>query len=166
MSLIRLSVGLLLCIALAGATVRAAPEKPDKKEPDKKELDPNVNVELYKALTGRDHEARDRALQELSKMGADAVPTLKAALTSADPEARLGVLALLAKLGEDAKPALSAVAALLKDDSLTVRRQTALTLAALGPHAAGTVEALTEALRDKDRETRLLAAYALEKIAR
>ena len=164
--MIRGAGALWLCVVLATATVCAAPEKADKEQDKTKETDPSVNEELLKGLTGRDREARDRALQELGKLGADAVPTLKAGLKATDPEARLGVLALIAKLGVDAKPALSAVAGLLKDDSLIVRRQTALTLAALGPHAGGAVEALTEALRDKDRETRLLAAYALEKIAK
>ena len=158
MSMFRRACGLVLAAGVACALTGAAPEK--EKAPD-----PAVNAELLKGLTGRDPEARAKALEELAKLGAEAVPTLRAGLKATDPEARVAVLALLGKRGADAKPALSDVTALLKDASLTVRRQAAMTLAALGPHAAGASERLIEALGDKDRETRLLAAYALEKIA-
>jgi HEAT repeat protein len=130
MATIRGACGLVLAAVVACVPTAAARDKADKKDPDKaKAPDPAVNADLLKALTGRDPEARAKALQELAKLGAEAVPTLRAGLKASDPESRVAVLALLGKLGADAKPALPEVSALLKDASLTVRRQTALTLA-------------------------------------
>src|SRR5262245_31782068 len=52
----------------------------------------------------------------------------------------------------------------LKEVAVTKRRNAVLKLARMGPAAQPAIPALIELLRDKEREIRLLAAYALEKI--
>jgi HEAT repeat protein len=148
-----------------GAKPKDGGDKP--KEPDVKITEPAKpsDAATLKELTSRDPETRAKALEAVVKKGADGVPTLQAALKDGDAETKATMLAALGRAGSGAIPAVKDMKEALKDASPAVRRAAAAALAAVGVGAAReATEALTEALSDSDRETRALAAYALEKL--
>jgi HEAT repeat protein len=102
--------------------------------------------ELVKKLSSKDNEARRAAARELSELGADAKPALKAlvkALKDEDRFVRRFAAQALGGIGPDAKEAAPALTKLVEDDAPQVREAAVKALAKLG--AAG-VPALTKAL--------------------
>jgi HEAT repeat protein len=146
-------------------------EKPrEAKRPPKRRIevedDEPVNAGLGKfidALGDGKVEARDAAIDALTKMGGKAVPALEKAIASPDADMRKNALACLCKMGKNGRAAAPTCIAALKDSSAEVRRNAAYALGRMAADSPEAVAALTAALRDKDREVRLLAAFALEK---
>ncbi len=138
-----------------------------KKPPTERiKVEEKINDELGKfidALGDGKVEARDAAIDALTKMGEKAVPTLEKAISSTDADVRKNALACLCKMGKIGRAAAPTCIAALKDPSAEVRRNAAYALGRMAADSREAVAALTYALKDKDREVRLLAAFALEK---
>jgi HEAT repeat protein len=119
---------------------------------------------IVAALGDAKAEARDSAIDTLTKMGEKALPALEKGIASTDVDVRKNALACLCKMGKVGRTAAPSCIAALKDSSAEVRRNAAYALGRIGVNSREAVTALTAALKDKDREVRLLAAFALEKV--
>lgn len=103
----------------------------------------------------------------LSRLGADAKPTLPALverLQKGTVLVRDSAALALGKIGPDAKEAVPALTAALKDDEWTVRRQAALALGQIGPAARSAHEALKSLADDSNLRVREAAQIALKAI--
>ncbi len=147
------------------------------------EPDPLVAIEVVRALgrfEGRAVEASGAlaallghprlghaASRSLARIGAGAVPALRAALERQPPSAlRLAVQAL-ADIGEAATPALGELVELAHHEDPDVRRDVLRALAKMGEGAAGAVTTLFHVIeRDDDERVRAWATSALGAAAR
>jgi HEAT repeat protein len=102
-----------------------------------------------------DHEGvLDSAVRALDAIGAPAVLALVESLGHENPRLRLGAAEVLGRIGLPAAPAGDKLAALRAGDpDPQVRRYAALALAASRPGDPKSIDALTEALRDKNQHT-------------
>jgi hypothetical protein len=123
---------------------------------------------LRKAARDADALVRARALDILGDMGlaaAAAVPDMVGALQDEAEDARRRAAEALGTAGQSAADVSGPLAeALSGDASGEVRRNAALSLARLGPRAAGAVPALAEGMRDENHYVRGFSVYALHRI--
>ncbi len=123
---------------------------------------------LVKALEGPAGPARQEAVRELAKLGADAkpaVPALLKSLEGAGPVFRDSVLRVLKGVGGPSAEHVPLLLPLLRDDDFPEGRKFALeALARLGPEAGPAAEALVGLLRGRDPAVRAQAAGVLEGI--
>ena len=131
---------------------------------------------LVAAAGHDDAEVRARAVDALGDMGraaGDAVPALGARLGDESSDVRALAADALGIAGQGSTAAGEAAAgraageltAALQDQDAVVRRNAALSLARLGPAAAGAVPALERALDEEDHYVRGYAVQALRRIA-
>ena len=143
---------------------REAKSKPKRRIEVEDDEPANAGLGKFIAALGDGKvEARDAAIDALTKMGGKAVPALEKAIASTDVDVRKNALACLCKMGKTGRAAAPTCIAALKDSSAEVRRNAAYALGRMTADSSEAVAALTAALKDKDREVRLLAAFALEK---
>lgn len=121
---------------------------------------PAVTLPVFaKVLKEADPETRMHILHAIASAGEDAVPGLIVALQH--PEIKYWAILVLGDLGPKAKAAVPQLTALLKDESIQVRREAAMALGAIGKDAAPAVPAIIGKLNDKEMAVRFAAAYAL-----
>jgi HEAT repeat protein len=113
-------------------------------------------------LSDPDPARRAHAADRLVALGAAADPTLHAALRAGGPEEALAVLEILARRPDPAPHVLPAAWALRHNVAATVREAAADRLGLWGDRRA--VEALAEALTDRDPRVRAAAARALGRL--
>lgn len=103
-------------------------------------------TDLVKKLSSKDNEIRRNAARDLSELGAEAKPAIKAltmALGDEDRFVRRFAAQALGAIGPEAKSAVPALTKLLDDDKPQVREAAVKALAKMGPAA---VPALNKAL--------------------
>jgi HEAT repeat protein len=114
--------------------------------------------DLIKQLKAKDPDARRAAAKALAETGADAKPAVAAlvgALKDSDLFVRRFAAQALGEIGPDAaKEAVPALGALLKDNKEKKEVQEAATIA-LGKLKMGSVPALIEVVKDKDKDLAL-----------
>ena len=88
--------------------------------------------------------------------------SLSEALQSLDQTVRLDAIGSLGCLGCKARRAVPALVEALKDDSVVVRKLTALALGEIGSRAS--IKALRDVLQDEDARVRRCASLALMNI--
>jgi HEAT repeat protein len=124
---------------------------------------PAVGVPVFaKIMEGDDDVLRTRVLNGLTDHGKEAVPFLIELLKN--EKTAYWACLVLGQIGADAKDAVPAMAALLADKDLFVRREAIMALAEIGPDAAAAVPQLVKALEHEI--DRLPATYALGKIGK
>lgn len=114
---------------------------------------------LRRRLADPEPEVRGAVASALGALGAAAVGPLVECLASPDARVREGAVYALRETGGAAAPALPALKRLLDDPDPSVRRATALTLAAFGSTA---LDSLVRMCKDKDPSVRASAAGALK----
>jgi hypothetical protein len=102
-------------------------------------------------------EVREKATQELMKLGLEAVPGLRLALEHVDPEVRMRARRVLDAI----TTSLAYLKDALKDPDPKVRKEAAEILERLADKAREAVPALVAALKDKDEEVREAVMMAL-----
>jgi len=125
---------------------------------------PQLLPKLGQAFESPDQVVRANAVEGLATIleRLPPSPVLNTALGS--PQLRELAIAVAQRLGPKAKGSVPALAKALTDSRSTIRRDTALTLAAIGPSAEAATESLIAVLADGDTEVRRAAAYALGSI--
>jgi HEAT repeat protein len=119
--------------------------------------------ELIKKLGSKDNEVRRSAAKELSELGKEATPAIRAlttALKDSDRYVRRFAAQALGSIGPDAKNSIKALAALLNDDGKGVREAAVKALANMGPAA---VPVLSRAIKDASSDVQEVAIPALGK---
>jgi HEAT repeat protein len=116
---------------------------------------------LIQKLKSNDELERDKAIEELGKIGKPAVSKLVAALKDENLLVRQGATEALSNIGLPAVPALISK---LKDSDTKVRRRAASALVSIGTEAKAAVAELRTALKDPDANVRSNAAWALGNI--
>jgi HEAT repeat protein len=102
------------------------------------------------------------ALHTLAEFGDKVVPGAIMALEH--PSARYWVCLLLAEIGPDAREAVPALAGVLTDSDVEVRREACIALGHIGSAAGAAVPALIDRLQDEDPIVVSAAAWALGSI--
>lgn len=87
-----------------------------------------------------------------------------AALHGSDKRLRQQAVQTLGNVGPADPAVIPALASVLRDPAVGVRREGALALVKIGPPAAAAVPALREAVKDSDAKVRAYATQALEVI--
>jgi HEAT repeat protein len=119
---------------------------------------PKVTVPLFaKLMADADPGVRTRAMNALAEAGEEAVPFLIAALKN--EKSAYWACLVLRDLGPQSKAAVPALAKLVTDQHVEVRREAILALAAIGPAAAPASANIVPAL--DDTLTCAAAVYAL-----
>jgi HEAT repeat protein len=122
--------------------------------------DPSAIPTLIGALTGDQYSGiRWKAVEALTKIGSDSVPSLVEVLKNPDPDIRWKAAVALGEIGDHR--GISPLVDLLGDSDRFVRSRAAYALVHIGPPA---VPSLTEALNHPDASVRLGAVGALGKI--
>lgn len=122
---------------------------------------------LVDAFSDGNQDVREKAAEEIKKIGMPAVPALLAALGSENAEIRRLAASSFYGLGDcslvDA-PSINALIAHLEDQDGTVRVKAAMALSRIGYGYAFAVPALSKALEDADPRVRMFAATALGRV--
>ncbi len=122
--------------------------------------DPSAIPALMGALTGDQYSGiRWKAVEALTKIGSDSVPSLVAVLKNPDPDIRWKAAVALGEIGDHR--GISPLVELLGDSDRFVRSRAAYALVHIGPPA---VPSLTDALDHPDASFRLGVVGALGKI--
>lgn len=122
---------------------------------------------LTAAAKSTDEATRLKAIEDLGKLGAPAVPALERLLRSDSPVDRAYAARALATIGPPAKGAAQGLIALLGDSDDQVRRQVIGALAAIRPGPKVTVPLFVKLMQDSDEGVRIrvMAAVADAKAA-
>ncbi len=116
---------------------------------------------LVEAMNDPDASLRSAARGALTRIGAAAVPPLKAALTHKDVWVRRSAAETLGPMGSVAKDAAAALKERLKDDDALTRVAAAQALFAIDGQADALVPVLGDALKDKEPSVRRAGALVL-----
>lgn len=119
---------------------------------------------LAAALTGDDANAARNAGYGLSVVGATALGELVDALGHSNETARMYAAFALGEIGGDAVESSPAVARLMADPSVEVRRTAVEALGQIKSPANTTIPALIDGLGDEDAQVRFTAALSLQRI--
>ena len=119
---------------------------------------------LAAALTGADANAARNAGYGLSAVGATALGELVDALGHSNETARMYAAFALGEIGGDAVESSPAVARLMADPSVEVRRTAVEALGQIKSPANATIPALIDGLGDEDAQVRFTAALSLQRI--
>jgi hypothetical protein len=123
---------------------------------------------LLDAARDDDPRVRARALDILGDMGlaaAEALPALAGLLQDEAEDPRRRAAEALGTIGQGSTGIAAALGAVLqRDPSGEVRRNAALSLARLGPKAAGAEPALAQGMTDENHYVRGFSVYALSRI--
>jgi HEAT repeat protein len=111
---------------------------------------------LIERLADTQAEVQQAARDSLVRLGALALPALRAGLTT--PATAPGVVTVLARMGAPAVPALIDA---MGSDGTALRQSAAAAVGEIGPPAAAATAALIKALHDADPGVRVAAARAL-----
>ncbi|MGB2823153.1 MAG: HEAT repeat domain-containing protein [Phycisphaerae bacterium] len=151
--------------ALAAFGFRSQRRNPEDIAKEAAALGPIAVGPLTDALGDRRWRARYHAAQALYWMGPraeQAVPALVEALCDDHHYVRSWAASALGNFGPAARAAIPELIRLVRDDPAEdVRRPAAMTLAQIGPEAAGAVDVLIPHLKSSDRGTRIYTAIAL-----
>jgi len=123
--------------------------------------------ELISLLEDEDLTVRERAANELGRIGPaaeSAVPALITLLQGKNTSVREHAADALGRIGRAAESAVPMLVTLLQDENTSVREHAAFALGGIGPAAQSAVPALINLLQDKDANIRTSATYALGKI--
>lgn len=117
---------------------------------------------LLAALKDPHPEVRASARRLLAKQGDAIVPSLVDALERGDdPRSRQGAAAVLGAIGSAGRAGIPALTRALADPDREVRGQAADTLGVIDPLPEPSKAALADALKDKEAQVRLAAAFAV-----
>ncbi len=119
---------------------------------------------LATALTSDDANAARNAGYGLSALGASALGELIDALSHPNETARMYAAFALGEIGGDALESSRAVAELMGDTSVEVRRTAVEALGLLKSPAGATIPGLIRGLGDEDGQVRFTAALSLQRI--
>ena len=119
---------------------------------------------LTSALTRDDTTAARNAGYGLSAVGATALGELVDALGHANESARMYAAFALGEIGAAASESSAAVAQLVDDPAVEVRRTAVEALGTLKSPADATIPALMQGLSDEDGQVRFTAALSLQRI--
>jgi HEAT repeat protein len=147
---VRGAAAVLLAAGLFGLALLAGPAPEAAAAP---KLDPELAAkikDLIKQLGSDSFDTRQKASEELKKIGAPAVAELRKAAKNEDPEVRHRAQAVLDTITLSVDYLVDG----LKDDDAAVRKESAEKLGELGDKAKSAIPALEEALKDKDEEVR------------
>jgi len=114
--------------------------------------------EMLKVLETSSSEEVIPAMHAIAEIGKDAVPALVAALGHED--ARYWACEILALIGPEAVAAVPALAEVLKDPRIEVRREAVLCIGQIGVGAKATAPAVLAMTSDADSGTRAAAVWA------
>lgn len=116
---------------------------------------------LIGTLNDPDRDVRREIIKALAELGAAPVGPLIEVFRTGEPLARYGAMEALWMIGAQALPPLRDA---LADDNPDVRKRTALLLGETGDASA--IEALNNAMRDRNAQVRRAAFWAIEMIER
>lgn len=106
------------------------------------------------------------ALAQMGPAAKEAVPNVMKVLEHEDPEVRLQALVTLGEIGPESKPAVEAITTALKSDDFTgVRYAAAFALGQIGVADEAVVSALDEVEASDDPFLKVVAAWALVRLA-
>jgi HEAT repeat protein len=124
-----------------------------------------IRPAMDKLLAGADAETSDRVFTAYASLGPKVVPLAIKALKDTSATRRERALQVLARLGADAAPALPELVEVIKAGTPQHKAEALYVVAAIGPKADATaVAAATAALADADPQVKMAAGYALGKI--
>lgn len=112
-------------------------------------------------LEDADSEVRCRALNELSRLGAAALPEMIASLNHRNPEVRRLLIQALGRAGIEARSAVAPLRIALHDVNAEVRSAAAECLGQLGVVSRPMVQDLMQSLSDSNSDVRCCAAKSL-----
>jgi HEAT repeat protein len=112
-------------------------------------------------LEDSDSDVRWRASQELSRLGASAVPEMIASLGHRNPDVRRSLIHVLGRVGIEARSALAPMLVALHDANADVRSAAADCLGRIGVVSRPMVQQLMQSLTDAHSEVRRYAATTL-----
>jgi len=157
---VRRATAVVLAAGLLGLALGLSPAPEASAAP---KVDPELAAkikDLIKQLGADTFDARQKATEELKKIGAPAVPDLRKATKSDDPEVRHRAQAVLDTITLSIEYLIDG----LKDADAAVRKESAEKLGELGAKAKEAVPALVEAMKDKDEDVRDAAIVAVVSI--
>jgi HEAT repeat protein len=120
-----------------------------------------VPPDLIKALQSQEPRARIKAVNRLSRFGAEAVPVLVGSLKDPDPEVFQAASFALRLLRDDDRPVVAALKPFLKDEEPNVRRAVVGALARRGREGA---PLLAPAVDDAEPAVRREAVRSIEEV--
>ncbi len=112
-------------------------------------------------LEDTDSDVRWRASQELSRLGASAVPEMVASLSHGNPDVRRSLIHALGRVGAEARSAVAPLLIALHDVNADVRSAAADCLGHFGVVSRPMVQELIQSLTDSNSEVRRYAATTL-----
>ncbi len=112
-------------------------------------------------LEDADSDVRWRASQELSRLGASAVPEMIASLSHRNPDVRRSLIHALGRVGAEARSAVAPLLIALHDVNADVRSAAADCLGHFGVVSRPMVQELMQSLTDSNSEVRRYAATTL-----